>query len=115
MHTSVRLILDWARPHADMVANIARDNRAGLNLGAITYVAPRDSLLRQARGADATRLLSGNKNGLGVLHGIPILVKDNMDTHPSLGMPTSAGSLALGQSAVFRAVSLAETVHMYHR
>jgi len=29
------------------------------------------------------------------LHGIPIIIKDNIATHPSLGMKTTAGSLAL--------------------
>ncbi|KAJ5710070.1 hypothetical protein N7493_009662 [Penicillium malachiteum] len=31
----------------------------------------------------------------GPLHGIPILIKDNIATHPSLGLPTTVGSLAL--------------------
>ncbi|EHK23114.1 uncharacterized protein TRIVIDRAFT_191664 [Trichoderma virens Gv29-8] len=37
------------------------------------------------------------KNGhlRGPLHGIPILIKDNIATHPSLGMNTTGGSLAL--------------------
>ncbi|TVY19360.1 putative amidase [Lachnellula arida] len=29
------------------------------------------------------------------LHGIPIIIKDNIATHPSLGMTTTAGSFAL--------------------
>ncbi|KAJ5379413.1 hypothetical protein N7509_012532 [Penicillium cosmopolitanum] len=31
----------------------------------------------------------------GPLHGIPITIKDNIATHPSFGLPTSAGSFAL--------------------
>ncbi|MCJ1357711.1 MAG: hypothetical protein MMC33_007707 [Icmadophila ericetorum] len=31
----------------------------------------------------------------GPLHGIPIIIKDNIATHPSLGMKTTAGSIAL--------------------
>lgn len=31
----------------------------------------------------------------GPLHGIPILLKDNIDTHPDLGMGTTCGSFAL--------------------
>ena len=34
------------------------------------------------------------------LHGVPILVKDNIATHPSLGMQTTAGSFALEGSVV---------------
>ncbi|KAK3941391.1 amidase signature domain-containing protein [Diplogelasinospora grovesii] len=44
------------------------------------------SLLDQERAAGKIR---------GPLHGIPILIKDNVATHPSLGLPTSAGSYAL--------------------
>lgn len=36
-------------------------------------------------------------NGLGVLHGIPIVVKDCIDTDARYGMPTSAGNFALGE------------------
>lgn len=37
---------------------------------------------------------------LSPLHGIPILVKDNISTHPDLGMKTTAGSYALEDSIV---------------
>ena len=36
-------------------------------------------------------------NGLGVLHGIPVVVKDCIDTDARYGMPTSAGNFALGE------------------
>ena len=84
--------------------NIERDNMAGLGLRAVTYLAPRQDLLHQARQADRSlrcyqqQNLTKTKlrNKLGVLHGIPILVKDNIDTAVEYGMPTSAGSFALG-------------------
>ncbi|MEM7798838.1 MAG: amidase family protein, partial [Chloroflexota bacterium] len=38
----------------------------------------------------------------GPLHGIPILLKDNVDTGPDLGMQTTAGSLALEGTAAPR-------------
>ncbi|KAF8865226.1 amidase signature enzyme [Acephala macrosclerotiorum] len=47
---------------------------------------------KQAESLDIER-----RNGIvrGPLHGVPILLKDNIETHPGLGMNTTAGSLAL--------------------
>lgn len=44
------------------------------------------------------------------LHGIPILVKDNMATDPALGMDTSAGNFALSESGVYGAYQSEESV-----
>lgn len=38
------------------------------------------------------------KEYLSDLHGIPVLIEDNMDTAPDLGMHTTAGSWALMDS-----------------
>ncbi|MRB31481.1 amidase, partial [Bacillus thuringiensis] len=46
-----------------------------------------------AAGLDAERKQKGPR---GPLHGIPILIKDNIDTHDK--MHTSAGSVALAES-----------------
>ncbi|KAL8851737.1 MAG: hypothetical protein Q9221_003347 [Calogaya cf. arnoldii] len=61
-------------------------------LKAVITTAPKDSLIEKANALDE-ELANGGARSL--LHGIPILVKDNMDTHPDLGMDTTAGSLAL--------------------
>ncbi|PTB49596.1 hypothetical protein M431DRAFT_500069 [Trichoderma harzianum CBS 226.95] len=52
------------------------------------------------------------KNGhlRGPLHGIPILVKDNIATHPSLGMNTTGGSLALLTSRPSKSAEVIERV-----
>ncbi|KAI6082976.1 putative glutamyl-tRNA amidotransferase subunit A [Hypoxylon rubiginosum] len=59
-------------------------------LHAMIDTAPKDSLLRQAHDLDVERQ-AGNIRG--PLHGIPVI--DNIATHPSLGLGTRAGSLAL--------------------
>lgn len=47
--------------------------------------------------SEAERLQAAQRNGdaLGILHGLPILVKDNIETRD---MPTTAGSLALAEN-----------------
>src|SRR2546423_5354947 len=64
----------------------------GLLLRAVLETAPYENVLRQARLCDDERR---NGSSRGPLHGVPILVKDNMATDPSLGMNTTAGSLSL--------------------
>jgi amidase len=57
--------------------------------------------LRQAALADAERrLLSSGDGKIGRLHGVPVLLKDNIATHDQLN--TTAGSLALLGSVVRR-------------
>jgi len=65
------------------LARIEAIDRAGPGLHAVLAVNPQ--ALAQARAADAAKLR-------GVLQGLPILVKDNIET---ADMPTTAGSLAL--------------------
>lgn len=76
---------------------IEKNNRDGLKLYAVIETAPKEQLLQIAREMDEQR--SAGKP-FGPLHGIPILVKDNLGTEPSLGMKTTAGSYALEDSVV---------------
>ena len=59
--------------------------------------------LRHAKHADADRRSSGNATGS--LHGVPVLLKDNIATRDALN--TTAGSLALLGSVVKRAAGVA--------
>jgi amidase len=67
---------------------IARLDRKGTTLNAVITLNP--DALAQARALDQERRRKGPR---GPLHGIPILIKDNIETADP--MPTTAGSLAL--------------------
>jgi hypothetical protein len=81
------------------VAHIEANNYRGLELRAVLELAPYEDLIQQARRCDRER-----RNGRirGPLHGIPILVKDNLATDPELGMNTTAGSFALRMDLLVR-------------
>jgi len=68
----------------------AYDGSPGLNLNAIISLNP--NALVQAAALDAERLVSGARSAL---HGIPVLLKDNIDTS---FLPTTAGFLGLKDS-----------------
>lgn len=72
---------------------IAALNQRGPALNAVRVVNP--GALAEARQRDAERALGK----VGVLQGIPVLVKDNIDVK---GMPTTAGALALESSVPAR-------------
>jgi amidase len=74
------------------LSEIDQNNNKGLHLRAVLETAPRDSVIQFARTLDQER-----SQGIirGPLHGIPILIKDNIATDASLGMNTTAGSFAL--------------------
>ncbi|WP_246524838.1 amidase [Sphingobium phenoxybenzoativorans] len=69
---------------------IAALDRKGPRLNSIIALNP--DAIAQARAMDAERKTGKLR---GPLHGVPILIKDNIET---LGMPTTAGSLALAQN-----------------
>lgn len=70
---------------------IKRHNSQGTVLNALIDVAPEEVLLRFADVLDAERA-AGNLRGPH--HGIPIVLKDTINTEPSLGMRTTLGSYA---------------------
>jgi Asp-tRNA(Asn)/Glu-tRNA(Gln) amidotransferase A subunit family amidase len=72
---------------AGYLARIAAYDRQGPALNAISAVSA--SALEAADARDAERRAGG---GAGMLHGIPVIVKDNYETRE---MPTSVGSAAL--------------------
>ena len=93
---------DMAVGHASSVdlvraylARIAALDRRGPMLRAVIAVNP-DAVV-QARALDAERKAGRVR---GPLHGIPILIKDNIETADS--MPTTAGSLALRDNVTHR-------------
>ncbi|KAG9088378.1 hypothetical protein FS749_002217 [Ceratobasidium sp. UAMH 11750] len=77
------------------LARIDEVNLKGPQLRAVIETNP--SALRQAAALDAERKTSGKRSPL---HGIPILLKDNIATLASEGMNTTAGSFALLKSIV---------------
>ena len=68
---------------------------------------PEDLLTRAAEKLDDERARGSVR---GPLHGIPILVKDNIATAPELGLPTTCGSLALVGSKPTRNAAVIERV-----
>ncbi|GAW06898.1 amidase signature enzyme [Lentinula edodes] len=77
------------------LARIEEVNLHGAELRAVLQVSP--VALDAAAILDEERQRSGKR---GVLHGIPVLLKDNMATLPSEGLGTTAGSHALYNSIV---------------
>ncbi|KAI0923070.1 hypothetical protein AcW1_002450 [Taiwanofungus camphoratus] len=84
---------------ADLVtayfARIEEVNLQGPQLRAVIETNP--SALQQAVALDAERRVTGPRSAL---HGIPVLVKDNIGTVASEGMNTTAGSYSLLRSIV---------------
>ena len=88
---------------------LAENERNNGYLKAVICTAPKNSLIEKANALDRERSSGRTRSHL---HGLPMLVKvgftltscfvwrshsakDNMDTHPDLGMDTTAGSFAL--------------------
>jgi len=79
---------------------IRRLDRVGPRLQSVIALNP--SALADARALDAERRKTGPR---GPLHGIPLLLKDNIETKDA--MPTTAGSLALKDNVTHRDAPLA--------
>ena len=75
---------------ADYLLRIAQLDKSGPTLNAIIYINP--NALAEARAMDAERKAGHIR---GPLHGIPVVVKDNLNTRD---MPTTAGARALQNS-----------------
>ncbi|KAH7309730.1 amidase signature domain-containing protein [Stachybotrys elegans] len=76
-------------------------------LHAMLSIAPREDLLRTVAALDLERT---QRNVRGPLHGIPIIIKDNIATHPDLGMKTTCGSLALQDMRPYANTRVADKV-----
>ncbi|KAH6995912.1 amidase signature domain-containing protein [Ilyonectria sp. MPI-CAGE-AT-0026] len=80
------------------LSHIEAHNTNGAKCRAIISTPPRIQLI-----ACAARLDKERQEGKlrGPMHGIPVLLKDNIATDPSLGMATTVGSYALRDSCPF--------------
>jgi amidase len=67
---------------------IEQHNRRGRQLRALISVAPRHELIRIAKKLDAERARGKRR---GPLHGVPVVLKDNIMTDADLGMDTTVG------------------------
>ncbi|KAF5666583.1 glutamyl-tRNA(gln) amidotransferase subunit A [Fusarium circinatum] len=74
-------------------------------LHAVIATTPTDIILPMARSLDNERAQGRIR---GPLHGIPIILKDNIATDPKLGMDTTSGTYALVGSKVGEAAPLAK-------
>lgn len=86
-------------------------------LNAVVSTAPESLLLERASMLDDERQRGKLRSPL---HGIPILIKDNIATHPSTGLDTTAGSLALVNSSPRSNAPIVDRVsrcykHPFHR
>ncbi|KAK4145836.1 amidase signature domain-containing protein [Dichotomopilus funicola] len=74
---------------------IAKYDRLGPTLRAIVSTPPEEYIPSVAERLDKERAVGKVR---GTLHGIPIIVKDSINTDPLLGMPTTLGSYAFEKS-----------------
>ncbi|KAK2594393.1 hypothetical protein QQS21_007899 [Conoideocrella luteorostrata] len=74
-------------------------------LHAMIQVSPMHLLYERADQMDRERRAGSNR---GPLHGIPIIIKDSIATHPSLGLGTTAGSFSLQGSKQHKSATVVE-------
>ncbi|KAL7784958.1 putative amidase [Trichoderma ceciliae] len=86
---------------------IRRHNSQGMGLNALIDVAPEGVLLAFADMLDSERA-AGNLRG--DYHGIPIVLKDTINTDPSLGMRTTLGSYAMASARPARSALVVDVL-----
>lgn len=91
---------------------IDRHNHHGLQVNALLSVCPRELAISQARRLDDERRHGKVRSHL---HGMPIVLKDAIVTHPSLGMLTSAGACAIASLKPKRNASIVDRVRAWRR
>ncbi|KAL7788771.1 putative amidase [Trichoderma afarasin] len=106
---SKRLITSRAIVQA-YLCQIKRHNSQGMVLNALIDVAPEEALLGFADVLDAERA-AGNLRG--DYHGIPIVLKDTINTEPSLGMRTTLGSYATASARPTRNALVVDVLLKY--
>ncbi|KAJ5094629.1 amidase-like protein [Penicillium angulare] len=84
---------------------IERHNHQGLGLKAVISTCPIDIALNRAKELDDQRRIGQVRSEL---HGIPIVLKDAILTDPSLGMPTTVGSMVFSTLKAQRNASLVD-------
>ncbi|KAL8947465.1 MAG: hypothetical protein Q9222_006259 [Ikaeria aurantiellina] len=72
--------------------HISAHNRQGMGLRAIIDVAPEANILKLAEELDFERQAGKSR---GPFHGVPLVIKDTINTDSKLGMDTTLGSYAL--------------------
>ncbi|EGX87907.1 amidase family protein [Cordyceps militaris CM01] len=82
--TSVQLV-------QECIARIQHHDKNGLRLNSVLSLVSRDQLRSTATRIDSERQKATR---LSALFGVPVLVKDNFATEPSLGLPTTGGVVA---------------------
>jgi amidase len=77
---------------------IEQHNRRGRQLRALISVAPRHELLQIAMRLDDERARGKRR---GPLHGIPVVLKDNIMTDVKLGMDTTVGRFNVSSTTLY--------------
>lgn len=110
-HEYTRLLETGQLSSQDLVTafldQIDRHNRNGTKVNALLSVCPRTLALSQARQLDMERRQGKVRSHL---HGMPIILKDAIVTHPSLGMVTSVGAYAIASLKPKRNASIVDSV-----
>ncbi|KAI0521431.1 amidase signature domain-containing protein [Xylaria bambusicola] len=73
------------------IGQVEKHNKNGARLNAVLSLVPEQTVLESARKSDQERAAGKPRSRL---HGIPFLVKDNLWTDKSFGLPVTCGALA---------------------